>query len=237
MSPRRVQAGAVVGATEFTQIANNMELAASYSEQLQHTIHQQEMIVNQLNAYRTQLQNTKKLDGLNWENATGVLNQLANNAKRTNGLAYVFATEDETFKALHKDYGEFVKQEYKTADLAEVYRQWSKFNSEAATRAAKAAGIALDDARSEEARIKALKAAGGSSEGQMQAIMAGNALSAELLDQMRVLKELTAQQIDAQARYQLIEQERASHDTAFDAAVMDDSDDESPDSKGYGKMK
>jgi P-type conjugative transfer protein TrbJ len=232
-----LRGGAVVGATEFTQIANNAELAASYSEQLQHTMQQQQMLANQLNAYRVQLQNIKKLDGLNWENASGALNQLARNVRRANGLAYAYATEDETFKALHRDYDAFVKTEYRNSTLAETYRQWSKFNAEAATRAAKAAGIAMSDAESEEARIRALKAAGATADGQLQAIMAGNALSAELLDQMRVLKQLLAQQIEAQARYQLIEQERTNKQTAQDATAMDDGSDDAPEAKGYGKMK
>lgn len=231
------RAGAIVGATEFTQIANNMELAASYSEQLQHTIQQQQMLTNQLNSYRVQLQNTKKLDRLNWENATQALNQLARNARRANGIAYVFATEDEAFKALHKDYPVFLKEERKNEDLAGIYRQWSTFNTEAATRAANAAGIALTDADAEESRIAALKAAGATADGQVQAITAGNALSAEMLDQMRVLKQLTAQQMEAQARYRLIEQERANQTNAHDAAAMDDPPEEAPDAKAYGAMK
>lgn len=235
--PQGARAGAAVGATEFTQLANNAELAASYTEQLRHTMQQQQMLSNQLNAYRVQLQNIKKLDGVNWENASGVLNQLAKNVRRSNGLAYAFATEDEAFKALHRDYEALVRTDYKNETLAETYRQWSRFNAEAATRAAKSAGIAMADAESEAARIQALKAAGATAEGQLQAITAGNALSAELLDQMRVLKQLLAQQIEAQSRYQLIEQERLNKQTAQDAAAMDDGPDGPPDAKGYGKMK
>lgn len=230
-------AGAIVGATEFTQIANNIELAGAYSEQVTQSLQQQEMLTNQINAYRVQVQNTKRLDELNWANATGVLNDLAKNTRKMNGYAYAFATQDEAYKTLHKDYEKFVHTDLKQADYSKVYREWSAFNTEAATRAAKSAGLALADVDSEASRIEAIKRAGATADGQVQAIMAGNALSAELLDQMRILKQLLAQQIEAQSRYQLIEQEKENKDTAQEAAVMDDADQDLPAAKSYGQMK
>ena len=230
-------AGAVVGATEFTQIANNVELAASYTEHVQHTVQQQEMLVNQLNAYRIQLQNVKKLDAANWEGATSALNQLARNVHTADQLGFAVANQDEAFKALHKDYDAFEKAQPANASMSALYKDWSKFNSDAAARAASTAGITLQQAESEDARIRALRAAGATADGQMQAITAGNLLASEMLDQVHILNRMTAVQMDTQSRYQLIEAENANHTTAHDAAVMDDPEESDPKAKEYGAMK
>lgn len=51
----QTQAGAVVGATEFTQIANNIELVMQYSKQV-------ESYVTQVRQYKAQLENMRRLD-------------------------------------------------------------------------------------------------------------------------------------------------------------------------------
>ena len=47
----RLNAGAVIGATEPTQILNNIQLVAQYGKQVQMVLQQAQMVQNQLKAY------------------------------------------------------------------------------------------------------------------------------------------------------------------------------------------
>jgi P-type conjugative transfer protein TrbJ len=208
-----VRAGAVVGATEFTQIANNVQLVAQYGKQVQMVIQQAQMIENQLNAYQLQMQNTQQLTGLQWTNATSDINQLAQIAQTGANVAYVYAAQDTAYTALHQTYAQYLAQN-PGAPTPATYQKWSAYNMDAATRASNAAGMTFAQANNEQSRIAALKAAGATPQGQVQAIMAANALAAEMLDQLRQLKLLIAQQMDSQARYQKMEEEKKTQDAA-----------------------
>jgi len=179
----RLNAGAVIGATEPTQILNNIQLVAQYAKQVQMVLQQAQMVQNQLRAYALELQNTQVLSGLDWQNATASLNGLAINFQQGSGVAYAAAQQDAAFTQFHQTFAQY---------------------------AAKTAG-------GEQARIAALKAAGQTPQGQVQAIMAGNALVAEELDQLRTLNRLIAQQMDTEARYHRIEEEKKTQDLAATA--------------------
>lgn len=212
-SASEMRAGAVVGATEFTQIANNVQLVAQYGQQVQMVIQQAQMIQNQLTAFQLQMQNTQQLTGLQWTNATADINQLVQVAQTGANVAYVYAAQDTAYTNLHQTYAQYLAQNPKTPTPA-TYQKWSAYNLDAATRASNAAGMTFAQASSEQSRIDALKAAGSSPQGEVQAIMAGNAFAAEMLDQLRQLKLLIAQQLDSQARYQKIEEEKKTQDGA-----------------------
>ena len=237
MVPAGLRAGAVVGATEFTQIANNIQLGASYTEHVQQTLHQAEMVQNQLNAYRVQLQNVQKLDGISWDNASVLLNNLAQTVQTTQSLGYMFASQDQAYAALHKDYHTFANGIPGAGDMADTYTKWSDYNAAAANTAANAAGLTLQQASDEASRIAALKARGATANGQVQAITAGTALTAEVLDQLRILKNLSAIQMDTQARYQRIAEEKARQEATKGTTVMKMDPVDPTKAKAYGEIK
>lgn len=232
-----LHAGAIVGATEFTQIANNIELVASYAQHVAQTQAQIQMVANQIKAYEVQLQNTKQLNGLDWNNAAQLLNGLGSTIQQTEQVAYMAAGQDEAYKALHTNYQTFANGTPGAGDMAGKYRQWSQYNLDAANRAANAAGLTLNDLGNEQARIAALKAAGAKPAGQVQAIQAGSALTAELLDQMRELKTLLALQIDTQSRYQRIEEEKKASASEKTANAMHADPHDPSAAKAYGEFK
>ena len=212
----KLNAGAVIGATEPTQILNNIQLVAQYAKQVQMVLQQAQMVQNQLRAYALELQNTQVLSGLDWQNATVSLNGLAINFQQGSGVAYAAAQQDAAFTQFHQTFAQYAA---KTAGMPTpaTYQQWIQYNTDAANRAANAAGLTIAQASSEQARIAALKAAGQTPQGQVQAIMAGNALAAEELDQLRGLNRLIAQQMDTEARYHRIEEEKKTQDLAATA--------------------
>jgi P-type conjugative transfer protein TrbJ len=209
----KIEAGAVIGATEITQLLNFGQLSAQYAEQVEMVVKQAEQIQNQLNAYALQLQNTQQLTGLQWTNASADINELAQIAQTGANVSYTYAAQDTAYTALHHSYADYLAQN-PAAPTPATYQQWSAYNLDAATRAANAAGMTFAQASDEQSRIAALKTAGANPTGEVQAVMAGNALAAEMLDQMRQLKLLMAQQMDSQARYQRIEEEKKAQAAA-----------------------
>jgi len=146
-------------------------------------LQQAQMVQNQLRAYALELQNTQVLSGLDWQNATVSLNGLAINFQQ--GRVWHTRRRSKT-RHLRNSIkpSPSMRRRRRDADAGDLSAM-DPYNTDAANRAANAAGLTIAQASSEQARIAALKAAGQTPQGQVQAVMAGNALAAEELDQLR----------------------------------------------------
>jgi P-type conjugative transfer protein TrbJ len=190
--------GAVVGATEFTQIANNFQLAAQYVESAQQTMHQ-------LNQYKAALQNLKQsvpsalLDqhALNlWNNGNMVqkfkaLRTIVQNGKQ---VAYSLSTQDEVFKRLHPGY---------TAafDSKDRYGEWSDNTHSAVNNALAVSGAQAENLDSEQDMVRELQTRAQSADGQLSMLKAGNDIGVAMIGQMQQLRQLQIAQMTAQGQY------------------------------------
>jgi P-type conjugative transfer protein TrbJ len=233
--PGKIQAGAIIGATEITQLLNFGQLSLQYAKQIEMVVNQAQEIQNQLKAYALQMQNTQQLSGLQWANASADINMLAQIGQTGANVAYTYAAQDTAYSTFHNGYSDYLGQN-PGAPTPATYQAWSAYNLDAANRAANAAGMTFATANDEQARIAALKAAGANPQGQVQAIMAGNGLAAELLDQMRQLKLLMAQQMDSEARYKRIEEEKLMKSTAAAQNLMTPPSTTGSSDASYGAM-
>jgi type IV secretion system protein TrbJ len=208
-------AGAVVGATEFTQIANNFQLLASYVEQAQQTVHQ-------YNQYMTMLQNLKRsvpsalLDGkaLNlWNNQNMVqtfknLRTIYQNGKR---MAYSLQGQAEAFKRLHPGY----KAPFSSKDS---YSDWSEDSHAAVDNALAVSGVQADNIEDEQDMVRELQSRAQSADGQLSMMKAGNDIGVAMIGQMQQLRQLQIAQMTSQAHYmktQTSMQDRAKQGSAI----------------------
>lgn len=193
-----VAGGMVAGATEPTQIANNIQLLLSYMEQAQQTI-------TQANQYATMLRNLKQMtpsSALNvassqlWRNQDMNSNfkslyQIVNGTQR---IVYNSKNLDGQLKSMGPSYGDALSG----VDLQKEYKKWSGMTTGIVQDALQATTIQAENLETEDQLVNELNNAAQSADGQMQALGAANQIGIAMMGQMQKLRQLQMTQMKAQ---------------------------------------
>jgi P-type conjugative transfer protein TrbJ len=194
ISPLAHASGAVVGATEPTQIANNIELVASVAKQAQQVSNQLIQIQNQIQAYKNMVTNTLNIPNQIWQNADGLLQQLVGVVNQGQALAFSATNIDSLFKQKYPGYTP-------PQDFGAAYENITNSTLDSVRGALHAANIQSDDFSNEQSALNAIEAQSKSAEGRMQAIQAGNSIAMAQVQQMRKMRALQMAQMQAQSAY------------------------------------
>lgn len=191
-------AGAVVGATEFTQLANNFQLLSAYGEQVQQTVHQ-------VNMYQKMLQNLKQsvpsilLDQQAknlWKNQNMLqtFRNLRTIVRNGQQMSYSLANQAQMFKRLHPGFTS-------AFNAKDTYRDWSDDTHAAVSNALAVSGVQADSIDSEQDMIQELQERSQSADGQLMMMKAGNDIGVAMIGQMQQLRQLQIAQMTAQNHY------------------------------------
>lgn len=101
------------------------------------------------------------------------------------------------------------------------YNQWSQTANDSIRSALVAAGLQMNNFATESATSETLRLMNQSPAGQLQAIQIGNAVSSEMLDEMRKLRQLNTAQNQAQNAYILGLQQKADTKEAQSKSFYD----------------
>lgn len=205
--PAMAGGGATGGATEFTQILNNLQLTASYAESAQQT-------VTQLNQYTTMLTNLKRLAPSGtldaaaqklWKDQrmTQVFKNLYSVVVNGQRVSYGLQSADDQFTRMHPGYGK-----YKNFDFQKGYKDWSDTTRNSVEGALRMSAAQSDDFDSEQELVMELSDRSQTAEGQLQALQAGNQVGIAMVGQMQKLRQLQMAQAQAQNSKELAEQGR-----------------------------
>ncbi|TCK31783.1 P-type conjugative transfer protein TrbJ [Paraburkholderia sp. BL8N3] len=206
-------AGAVAGATEPTQILNNMQLTASYAQQAQQT-------VTQINQYETMLRNLMnstpsellgQAAGALWNdnNMTQTFKNLSTIVQGGQKIAYTLQNTDQLFHNLHPGYGS-------AFDFQNGYRNWSDNTLNSVQNALSLMSAHASNFANEQTMVKELQTRSQSAVGQMQVLQAGNDIGVAMIGQMQELRQLQAAQVQQQGAYIAAQQDRSNvGDTAL----------------------
>lgn len=209
--------GATGGATEWTQIANNVLLTSSYGEQARQAL-------TQLKQYDTMLQNLKKL------NPSGIANSEAQKLWQDQGMnstfrdlyhvvvggqsmAYSLSNMDQQFKMLNPGYGNYSNG----FNYQDAYKNWSDTTRSAFMGSLRMAAVQASDLQTEGDVVTALSDASSTADGQMQAVQAGNQIGVAMISQLQKLRQLQLAQIQSQNTTAMAEQGRQG---AADSLLM-----------------
>ena len=114
-------------------------------------------------------------------------------------------------KKFEEQYPEFGKQQ---GNYFDNYQKWSATTSDSIRSALMASGIQMENFATESATSDTLRIMNQSATGQMQAIQIGNAVSSEMLDEMRKLRQLNTAQTQAQNAFLLGEKQQKDNSMA-----------------------
>ncbi len=187
--------GVIAGATEFTQIANNIQLLMSYVEQAQQT-------VTQVRQYQTMLTNLRQMTPSSLLDASAQklwqdqgMSQAFRDLRTIyiNGqkVAYSLSSLDAQFKAAHPGRGGMGKG----FDFNKAYAMWSNGTKDAVNGALKVMAAHADDFDNEQSLMRELSAKSASAQGQLEVTQVGNQVGMAMVTQLQKLGQLQAAQI------------------------------------------
>ncbi|MGY8527611.1 P-type conjugative transfer protein TrbJ [Paracidovorax citrulli] len=199
-------AGAVAGATEPTQILNNVQLVASYAELAQQT-------VTEINQYQTMLRNLinstpsellAKAAGSLWadSNMTQTFKNLQTIVVAGQKVTYTLQNADQMFRNLHPGYGS-------AFDFRNTYKNLSANAMNTVQSALALMGAQSQNFSTEAEVVSELSRRSQSAVGQLQALQAGNDIGVAMVNQMQSLRQLQMAQIRQQSDYLAAQQTRA----------------------------
>lgn len=186
------QAGSVAGfggATEITQLANNVELVNLYLQQVQ-------SYATQLQQYQNMLQNTLNIPAQVWGAIQADLMGVANIVKQGQALAYSAQNIGTQFQNTFKGFSYPQGFNFKTE-----YRNWSRATLDGIKGAFEAAKMQADQFATEEGVLIGLRSQSQSAQGQMQALQVGAQIAEQQVQQLQKLRQLMMVQMQAQNSY------------------------------------
>ncbi len=198
LTPPPAQAGAVVGATEITQILNNVQLVLSYIEQAN-------QLAQQIQMYENMLINTATLPSQVWGNVVGDLQQVAEVVKVGQGLAYTMANIDDKFKELYPAVENIT-------DFKGQYKKWSQANMDTIRGTIGGLQKQASSLETENGLLEYLRAQSGSAQGQVKALQVGHEIAEQQIQQLQKLRAIMIQQAIAQNQAQANQQQQKDAD-------------------------
>jgi P-type conjugative transfer protein TrbJ len=208
--------GASGGALESTQLLNKAELIKQVAEEVQSKLE----LIKQ---YQNMLQNTMQLPQEIWSEATGVLSNLQNLLSSAESLSLGAAFDFEKFKLKfpgYRDLQAILEGEEEPIDFSEEYKgrveNWQRY----AEGVLETNNMVFEDINDKQEVIEKLQQASTNSEGQMQALQAGNQIATFMVQQLTQMRTDIARQIDLQTEIaNNEEQAKTDEDTAIEQAL------------------
>ena len=194
------------GATEWTQIANNVELAGQsakqlqqYATQLKQYYQQVQQYKNQFQSYKMMLQNIRKLSPQQWNEFTKSVIGLKNAVNYGEGINFAATSFNSDFHKLFKGYDKYLAgAKDGSLNFSDTYKQLNKSTRDTLNGALNNLGLQAKDMENDEDTMKQLQKLSLSASGQKAAIQAANEIA---LHQTHTLKKLQ-QTIMTQANMQ-----------------------------------
>jgi P-type conjugative transfer protein TrbJ len=181
--------------TEFTQLANNVQLVDQLARQV-------ELVQNALLRYENMLLNTKGLDDQLFGDALADLRKVMAALGQARSLSVTSASLDADFRNKFKDYAAYVKDQLGVDGLADKYQQWSEDTNSSVLTSLKAAREQSQQIEGSEATLlQGLEQLATTAEGRMQALQVANQIALAGARQTQKLRQLLTIHLQLQANF------------------------------------
>lgn len=195
LSPVVYSGGGGIGrATEVTQIANNVELAAILASEVKQYAEHLKMV-------NDMVKNTRQLSGGQWKNVLDDIRAVGDAIKQGQALAYSLGNLDELYAQRYPDYAA-LQQSRSYSNFGELSRSWTETNRDTTRSAMRMIGLQGAQLDSESAALDQILSLSKSSQGRMQVLQAGNLLAGQMVGQVQKLRQLQMASIQQQATFQ-----------------------------------
>jgi P-type conjugative transfer protein TrbJ len=209
--PAHGQLAVVCGncSSEWTQLANNVELVASVANQAK-------QLQQQIQQYQLLAQNSAGLPNQIWGNAASDITEVNALMAQSQALSYASSNLASAFAARFPGYQQYASGTISSASMAGKYQQWSNDTNSTVLSTLQAAGLQASQMQDEAGTLRQLESMSGSASGQMQALEVGNQLAAQTIMQGQKLRQLMLANLNLEASYVQSQQDK----DAVQAAAM-----------------
>lgn len=199
----RVQAGVLGGfATEWTQLANNLQLVNSY-------IRQGEQLRQEILMVLDMAKHTAQVPFQTFGPIMSDIAALHSIVQNGRALAYSMANLDSEFRTRFRGWG------YNANAWYTQYRDWSQTSLDSTLGALKAAGLQGQQLTSEQAVLNRLRDMAQSSDGRLKALQIANQISEQQVQQLMKLRQLVLADLQSKQAFQAVQlQKQASAEAA-----------------------
>jgi P-type conjugative transfer protein TrbJ len=193
----RVSTAGIAGgfATEWTQLANNLQLVNSY-------IRQGEQLRQEILMVLDMAKNTATLPSQVFGPITNDIAQLANIVQGGRALAYSMGNLDAEFRTRFRGWG------YNSRTWYTDYRNWSQTSLDTTLGTLRAAGLQGQQLQNDQAVLNRLRAMAQSSEGRMQALQIANQIAEQQVQQIMKLRQLMLADLQSKQTFQAAQMQR-----------------------------
>jgi P-type conjugative transfer protein TrbJ len=179
--------------TEFTQLANNLQLADQLARQV-------ELVQQALKRYETMVLNTTGLEAQDFGEPLAEIKQVTALLDQARSLSITSAGLDGKFAEKYKDYNAYLADKLDSEALGAKYQQWSEDTTSSVLTTLKAANLQARQIEGDEAALfTALERLSETAEGRMQAIQVANQIALAAARQTQKLRQLMLMQLQLQA--------------------------------------
>jgi P-type conjugative transfer protein TrbJ len=203
MGLRSARAGVLGGlATEWTQLANHLQLVNAY-------IRQGEQLKQEILMVLDMAKNTATLPAQVFGPVASDIAQLASIVQGGRALAYSMANLDAEFRSRFRGWG------YNARTWYLDYRNWSQTSLDTTLGTLRAAGLQGQELQSEQAVLNQLRAMAESSDGRLKALQVANQIAEQQVEQMMKLRQLMLADLQSKQAFQAAQiQRQASAEAA-----------------------
>jgi type IV secretion system protein TrbJ len=186
--------GTFIGATEITQLLNNIEL-------VHQTLKQAEQLAAQLQMLNNMVQNLKNIPNQIWSTIAQDLQAVLRVVQQGQALAFSASNISEEFK---RKFPGFVQP----TNYIASYKSWSDTTRDSIRGSLAAANLQSQQFATEESALSQLRSMSQSAEGRMQALQVGTQVAVEQVAQLQKLRALVMAQMQAQDTYMAAQQQQ-----------------------------
>jgi P-type conjugative transfer protein TrbJ len=199
--PKLGRAGIIGGlATEWTQLANNLQLINAY-------IRQGEELRQKILMVADMARNIANLPAQIFGPIMADIGRLASVVQNGRALAYSMANLDAEFRNRFRGYG------YNARTWFRDYRDWSQTSLDTTLGTLRAAGLQGEQLASEQAVLAQLRTMAQSSDGRMKALQVSNQIMEQQVQQLMKLRQLILADLQSKQAYQAAQiQKQASEE-------------------------
>jgi type IV secretion system protein TrbJ len=199
--PGLSRAGVIGGiATEWTQLANNLQLVNKY-------IRQGEELRQKILMVADMARNTANLPFQVFGPVMADIGRLAGVVQNGRALAYSMANLDAEFRNRFRGY------QYNARTWFRDYRDWSQTSLDTTLGTLRAAGLQGEQLASEQAVLDQLRGMAQSSDGRMRALQVSNQIMEQQVQQLMKLRQLILADLQSKQAYQAAQiQKQASQE-------------------------
>jgi P-type conjugative transfer protein TrbJ len=181
--------------TEFTQLANNLQLVDQLARQV-------ELVRESVQQTANLALNTQPLENQAWGTTLAEIRRLNSLLAQAKSLSFASADLDARFSEKYKDYNGYVRDQTGDDALSGKLQQWSEDTNASVLSTLKAAGLSSIQIEGEEDdHLRGLERLAETAEGRMQAIQIGNQIAMAAVRQTQKLRHTMLLQVQLLANF------------------------------------